>query len=289
MRPRRIVATLMGTLAAAAALAGCVRLDSTTTLSEDDTFDQHAIIAAAPEALTALRQQLGNLPEGTLPDGADPEDALAGLDLEALLDPDTFREQLAPLEGARPGSVTVEPYEDQDGRTGVELTVTDVPLAEVDDAAGTVPLAGALGIAREGDDYVVTLAPGAASQLDGLGAQESQLRLIENSVDVAVSFAFPGLVTEATAGEVAGNTVTLGLSDLLAADTIRIVGGANHQLDWGPILRWGGVALAIAAVLGGAAALVIQDRRRRAAHLPPPRKGSDGGPGTLPREETPEG
>lgn len=264
-------------------LAGCVRVTSETTLGEDDTFDQHAVIAVAPEALTALRQQLGQLDAGDLPGGEPPADALDAMDLESLLDPETFREQLAPLEEANPGSVDVQPYADEEGRTGVEITVTEVPLADVDDAAATVPLAGSTGIVRDGDTYVVTLESGAASQLEGLGAQASQLRLIENAVDVAVAFTFPGLVTEASAGEVAGNTVTLGLSDLLSADSIRIVGGATTALDWAPFLRWGLVALAVVVVVGGAALLVLQDRRRRTrTTLPPPREGAEGGLGTLP-------
>ncbi|MDN4491326.1 hypothetical protein QQX13_10830 [Demequina sp. SYSU T00068] len=281
----KVATRILAAAAAALLLAGCVRVTAETTLGTDDTFDQHAVIAVAPEALTALRQQLGQVDPGELP-----ADALDQLDLESLLDPETFLEQLAPLEEANPGSVDVQPYSDDEGRSGVELTVTDVPLADAGDATATVPLAGATGIVREGDTYVVTLESGAASELEGLGAQASQLRLIENAVDVAVAFTFPGLITEATAGEVDGSTVTLGLSDLLSADSIRIVGGASPQVDWGPFLRWGLVGLAVVVVVGGATLLVLQDRRRRASTaLPPPRPGAEGGMGTLGKDDAPPG
>ena len=281
MRSSLRVAAVIGAASAALALAGCVRLTSETVLSEDDTFSQHAIIAAAPDALATLREQMDLLGGGDIPD-----DALDGLDLESLLDPDTFREQLAPVEQARPGTVDVRDYSDEDGRTGVEIAVTDIPLDAVDDAGATMPLAGTTSIVREGATYVFTLESGAASQLEGLGAQASQVRLIENAVDVSVAFTFPGLVTEASAGEITGTTVTLGLSDLLSADAIVIVGGAQHQIDWGPYVRWGLVGLAIVVVVGGATALVLQDRRRRAGTtLPPPRDATEGGVGTLDRPD----
>ncbi|WP_062519415.1 LppM family (lipo)protein [Demequina silvatica] len=261
----------------AVALTGCVRVTTETTLGEHDTVTQHAVIAMTDQARTALEQQLAGLGED-LPEGVDPD----ALDVEALLDPDAVRERLQPLEEEFPGAVEVAAYADEDGREGVEITVTDVPLEGVDDAAGASPLTGGTAVTREGDAYVVEIATGAASGLADAGVPVDQLALVEGTVDVGVSFTFPGLVREATAGEVAGNTVTLGLTDLLASDSIRIVGGATVERDWGPLLRWGLVALAAVVLIGGATALVLQDRRRRhRSTLPPPRAAGEGGPGTL--------
>jgi len=272
----------LGALVAIAtlALAGCVRISAETTLGEDDTFSQTAVIAVTDQARTALRQQLGQLelPDVELPDGVEAPELAT--DLDALLDPDTVREQLAPLEEEYPGSVAVEPYSDEDGREGVRIDITDLPLDAAADTSGAAPLTGGTSIVREDDAYVVTLELGAASDLGGVGG--SELSLVANAVDVSVAFTFPGLVREASAGEVEGSTVTLGLTELLGADTIRIVGGAETEIDWGPWLRWGLVTLAALVIVGGAVALVIQDRRRRArTDLPPPRESSPGGPGTL--------
>ncbi|SEJ66764.1 LppM family (lipo)protein [Demequina mangrovi] len=269
---------------AAFALTGCVRVTAATTFSDEDTLSQHTVIAMTSQARTAFGQQLDqlgdlDLPEGTeLPEGAD-ADVLDGLD--ALLDPETMREGLAPLEEAHPGSVSVEPYEDEDGLEGVEIELTGIPIDELADAGGAAPVGGASSVTREGDSYVVQIESGAASGLAAAGAGADDLTLLGAAVDIEASFTFPGLVTEATAGEIVGNTVTLGLSDLLAADTIRIVGGATTEHDWGPLLKWLAVIAGALVIIGGATALVLQDRRRRhESHLPPPR-GSEGGPGTL--------
>ncbi|MDN4476014.1 hypothetical protein QQX09_09130 [Demequina sp. SYSU T00192] len=270
---------------AAVALTGCVRVSTETTFGEDDTFSQHAVIAMTSQARMVLDQQLGQLAD-RLPEGVEaPDDTL---DPGALLDPDAVLDQLAPLEDAHPGAVEVAPYEDEDGLEGVEISITDVPFDALDDAAGAAPLTGGTAVTRDGDEYVVELATGAASGLAAAGVSTDQLGLVSGAVDVAVSFTFPGLVRSASAGEVEGNTVILGLADLLAADDIRIVGGATTERDWGPLLRWGLVALGAVVVVGGAAALVVQDRRRRhRTHLPPPREGGEGGPGTLDREPPP--
>ncbi|WP_296667691.1 hypothetical protein [Demequina sp.] len=259
------------------ALTGCVRVSAESTLGPDDTFSQHAIVAMTNQARNAIESQLDQV---ELPEGVDTPDV--PLDVGALLDPDTVREQLAPLEEAEPGSVTVQAYSDDEGRNGVEIDIVDVPLDTVADAAGALPVGGASAIARDGDTYVVTIETGAASQLQAAGGGIGDLSLLEGAVDVAVAFTFPGLVREASAGTIEGTTVTLGLSDLLGSDSIRIVGGADREIDWGPLLKWGLVTLAGLLVVGGGAALVIQDRRRRArTALPPPRADGGGGVGML--------
>ncbi len=261
-------------------LTGCVRVTAETTLADDDTFSQHAVVAMTAQAASTLRQQLGSLPS----DGAD-----TLLDPAQLLDPDAVRAQLAPLEEAYPGSVDVRPYSDDQGRDGVEIDVRDIPIDVADQAAGAAPLATATSIRREGDAFVIEVATGAASQLRQAGAPVGDLGLIEGAVDVEVSFTFPGLVREASGGTIEGRTVTLGLTDLVASDTIRIVGGAGNQIDWGPWLRWGLVSLGALVLVGGATALVVQDRRRRSrSSLPLPRHGGEGGVGTLgDRQEPP--
>lgn len=267
-------------IVAVMALTGCVRVTTETTFHADETVTQHAILAADPAALDTLEQQLGSLPEGMLPDAAGTDGMVPGL--AALLDPDTLREQLAPLEESMPGSVTITDYADDEGREGVEITATDVPLERIEEAGALAAgLGGAPTVEVEEGTYTVTLATGAASALAESGADTRALGLAEAAIDFSVAFTFPGLVREASAGEITGNTVTLGLRDLLGSDQVRIVAGAEPERDWGPLLRWGLVGLAAAALVGGATALVLQDRRRRASSsLPEPREPGTG-PGTL--------
>ncbi|WP_156159157.1 LppM family (lipo)protein [Demequina gelatinilytica] len=279
---RRLAAVLALTTVA---LTGCVRVTTATTFSDHDTLSQHAVIAMTDQARLVMGEQLGQLGDAPLPDGAELPEGAEDLDvlgaLDSLLDPDTVREGLAPLADEYPGSVTVEPYADDDGLEGVEIDLADLPFAALEDAAGVAPVGGASGVTREGDTYVVELSSGAASSLSAAGASADDLTLLGGAVDIEASFTFPGLVQEATAGEIVGNTVTLDLADLMSADTIRIVGGANPQHDWGPALRWLLVAVGALVIVGGATLLVLQDRRRRhRSHLPPPRP-SEGGPGTV--------
>lgn len=281
MTPRwRPVAATLVAATGALILTGCVRLTADTTLNEGETFSQHSIIAAAPDALTTLREQLNMLGAGAiLPEGAD--DALGQLDIASALDADAVREQLSELSATYPGAVKVADYQDEDGLTGVEVTLTDLPITAIEQSAAATPL-GAASITREDDIYVIDVTTGAATQLSGAGIGASQLALIEGAVTISASFTFPGLVTTASAGTIAGNTVTLTLGDLLSTDAIHIEGGATHAIDWAPIIKWGLVIIAGLAIIGGATALVLQDRRRRHSnHLPPPRATGGTGAGVL--------
>ncbi|WP_062465325.1 LppM family (lipo)protein [Demequina soli] len=253
-------------LAALLALSGCVRLTTETTFGTDDTVTQHTVVAMTAQARTTLQERLGSVAD-RLPDGVD-----------GLLDPATVRRELAPLARAHPGAVDVTPYTDDQGRAGVEITVSDVPLDALDDAAGGASaLTGASSVTRERDAYVVVVRTGAASALAAAGVDAGQLSLAGGAVEVRAAFTFPGLVRSASAGEIAGHTVTLGLADLAGSDEIRIVGGATVERDWAPLLRWGLVALGALVIVGGAILLVVQDRRRRhRSPLPPPRAAGDG-------------
>ena len=241
---------------AAVALAGCVRVTSDTTVSDADTFSQVTIIATTP----AARAQLGDT---------------AGVDLGNLKGLVTDSDAYKDLAQKYPGQVAVEDFEDGD-LSGVEVTTTDLPLDEFAGAfaqlSSNLPLTGAATLVRTGETYVVTIPSGdAAATLEDAGISPSQLELLSGQVNVGVSFTFPGLVTSATAGEIDGHTVTIGLADLASGEDITIVAGAGKQTNWKPWLMWGGIGLAALVIIGGATALIVQDvRRHRSTKLPPP-------------------
>ncbi len=246
----------------AVALAGCVRLDVDTRLGSDDTVSTHAIIAYDPAI-------------------ADDVEGAIGMDPAGLIDAVLASEELAALDADYPGTITIQGYEDED-LTGVEIEIDDLPLSALEGAMGD----GA-GITRDGDEFVVALPLGAfaeAAGLDGADAPGSMigggpgvlpggggLGLIASSVEVEIAVTFPGLVTYASTGEVSGRTVTLGLADLIAGDDVELRGGADFAIDWDPLLRWGGIALAVVVIVGGAAVLLARDHRaRQRTALPAP-------------------
>ncbi|MFV0632875.1 LppM family (lipo)protein [Demequina sp.] len=247
-------------------LAGCVRVTSDTAFHSDQTFSQHAIVAADMDALGSLLAGQG-----------------LDLDLEGLLGDLDESAALSDLQERYPGKIEVAEYADED-LTGVELTVTDMPLDELttlsQEAAG---LGAQASVDVVDGQYVVTMTMPDELDLTSSGLTSSNLDLAANAVDVEVTYSFPGPVTQASAGEIDGHSVTLSLADLLASDQITIVASASDQIDWGPWLRWGGVTLALMLIIGGAAALVLQDRRKRTTtHLPPPVTGTTpSGPGVL--------
>ncbi|MDN4480628.1 LppM family (lipo)protein [Demequina muriae] len=261
---------------AALALTGCVRTTVDTTIGADGTFSQHSVVAFSDDVAAQIGDQ-------------------AGMDVGALFDDLDGSPELAALEEQYPGQVLVEPYDDGE-LAGVELTLTDLPLDEFNAAAEQTAsgIGGAATLTEADGQFIVEMMSPDDLDLDSLGVSESQLGLLESSVEVAITYTFPGIVEEATAGEIEGNTVTLGLTDLASGQDIRIVAGADDQFDWGPVLRWGGIVLAFILVVGGAAALIIQDRRKhRQSALPPPATTEDPhGPGMLvdgPVDDTPAG
>lgn len=257
------------------ALSGCVRVLVDTTVHEDDTFSGRVVLAVTE----AVEEQLtGNAPgdfEGLVPAGDPFADAASS-------------EEFVELQERFPGQIEVRDYVEGD-RQGIELTVDRLPLEEFNATAGHMAaFAGpSTTLTREGNTYVVTLeatgaderaeidgeeVPGGPLVPGGPGLPGGDIGLLESAIDFDIIYRFPGLVTEASAGTINGNTVTLGLSDVVDGGEIRIVAGADPEINWGPIVQWGLIALAFVVIIGGATALVIQDKRkRRPTHLPPPR------------------
>lgn len=249
---------------AALALAGCVRIDSDTSIGADDTFSQHIIVAYTDAVATQIGQQ-------------------AGIDVGDLIGGLTDSDELRDAQSKYPDQISIEDYAEGD-LTGIEVTITDMPLSEFNDAASqlTAGLGATATIEHVGNEFVVTMSsagltsgmsgggPGGLD-LDSLGISGGTLMALGNAIDFEVSYTFPGLVVEASAGEIDGNTVILGVNDILSGDDIRLVGGDSVQIDWWPFVKLALVVLAFASVIGGAALLVRQDKRRqRSNSLPPP-------------------
>ena len=242
-------------VAVAVALSGCVKVVADTTVHADDTYSQEIVVAANQEALAQAAAQ----------GGADvPVDLLGAADSD---------QPFADLTQQYPDSITVEEYREDD-LEGVAISVDRLPLSEFETAANAATASAGVNatLVREGDDYVVTLVTTDVPAFDQAGAAGGNLSALESAIEFEIIYRFPGQVTEASAGEVKGNQVTLGLSDILETQDIRIVAGADPSINWGPLLQWGLIALGFIVIIGGAALLVLQDRRKRhATHLPPPR------------------
>ncbi len=268
-----------------ATLAGCLRLTSDTQVHPDDTFSQVAIIAANAEARAQLESQ-------------------AKLDLTDLKGIITSSDEYLALAKDYPGQVSVEDYSEGD-LSGVKMTGTNLPLDAFADSfsqfTSQLPFSGQASLVHTEDTYVVSIPSGQfASLMAGSGVTPAAVALLSGSLDVSLTFSFPGLVTSATAGEINGKTVTIGLADLLSGNDIKIVAAAAPQFYWKPWLMWGGIGLAILVIIGGATLLITQDvRRHRTNSLPPPSPGAgnpagaepgpaDLGPGVLPTGDSPE-
>jgi len=238
-------------LTVAAMLTGCVRFQSTNTFTADDTVTQELIVALTPEAASQ-----------------------AGIDLDTL----TTQALSAPDaigRGIDPSKVTIEDYV-EGNRRGIHIIARDLTLDQFGTAAqvGIDQVAPGLGtpmrVARDGNVYVVTIPADPSRDLSGVQGA-SAIGLIADSIDFAITFTFPGPVKSATAGQVEGKTVVLGLEDLLTPDEIVIRGQATDGIAWGPILKWVGIGAAALVIIGGAALLIWQDKRRTSHNtLPPP-------------------
>ena len=261
---RRLARSLAVGAVAAVALTGCVRATVDTTIGEDDTFSQHAIVAYSDDVANQISEYLG----------ADVGSLVGSIDDNAEFR--AFQERY-------PGQVTLEDYEEGDMH-GVELTLTDLPLDEFSEAA-TQALASvdvSASLTHDDGSYLLSVTLNDDTGLAMLGLSDANIALVESSVDVEASFTFPGLVREATVGEIDGNTVTLGLADLATTPEIRIVADDSPSIDWGPLLIAIAVVAAFVLVIGGAMWLVIDDRRKsRRTALAAPVVGAASGPGVL--------
>jgi len=244
-------------LTVAAMLAGCVRFESTNTFTSDGMVTQDLTLALTPDAASQVGIDLDTLTA----------DALTGPDAPGL--------------GIDPSNVTIEDYVEGD-RRGVHIVARDLTLDEFNGAAEaglgqvTAGLGTIITVARDGDDYVVTIPADSNRDLSGVQGG-SAIGLISSSIDFAITFTFPGPVKSATAGQAEGKTVVLGLEDLLTPDEIVIRGQATPGIAWGPILKWAGIGAVAILIIGGAAFLVWQDKRRTSHNnLPAPVAASEG-------------
>lgn len=258
---------------AAIALTGCVRTTVDTTISADGTFSQQSVVAFSDDVAAQIGDQ-------------------SGMDIDALFEDLDASPEIAALQEEYPGQVVIEPFSDGE-LEGVEITLTDLPLDEFNAAAEQTAsgIGGAATLEEVDDQFILEIVSPEEVNLDDLGITEAQLGLFESSVDISIVYTFPGLVDEATVGEIEGNTVTLGLADLASGQDIRIVAGASDQFNWGPLLQWGGIALAFLLVVGGAAALIVQDRRKGRRNTLPPHVTTEDphGPGMLGNDADPDG
>ncbi|WP_061961379.1 LppM family (lipo)protein [Demequina flava] len=264
-RSVRTLARVVGAVAVAVALTGCVKATADTTFGEDETFSQRAVVAYEDSVADDLTERLG----------FDVDSVVEGLDESP---------EFLALQEEYPGQIELADYDDGE-LEGLELTLTDMPIdafAEAsDEVLGTVGASASVELVD--GMYIVSVTQSSDDALALLAVGPSQLELVESAVDVHATFTFPGPVREATAGEISGNTVSLGIADLATTPEIRIVADAQGSIPWGTILTWVAVIAGFAIIIGGATALVIQDRRasRRNA-LPDPTTDPDAsGPGML--------
>lgn len=239
------------TAIAVLALAGCARFTAVDTFSQDNTVTQDLTLALTPDAAMQVGIDLGTLTAAALKSKS--ADAFPGID---------------------PSKITIEDYTEGD-RKGVHIVARDLTLDEFNAAAteGSSSIANGLGtpmtVAREGDTYIVTVPADPARDLSQVRGGGS-LGLVSSSVDFSITMEFPGPVKSATAGQVDGKKVVLGLEDLFTPDEIVIKAQATPGIAWGPILRWLGIGAIAVIIVGGAAFLIWQDKRKqRLNNLPP--------------------
>jgi hypothetical protein len=226
-------ARIIGALALAMGLTGCVKLDVDLTVTSDDTTNGTLILAVETRLLEAAGQT-----------------------------PDSLYDTLAANVG-NDASIKPEKY-DKDGFSGIELTLEDVPLATVPDLG---PI-GSLQFTRDGDQYqfdaVLNLGADVTSSI-------SVPEGLTSDADLQVAVTFPGEVT-ATNGQKDGRTVrwtpVLGRSNELTA-TALATGGATGTGDDGTS-GWLVLVAVIGglAVVSVAAALFLTRRRELARTVP---------------------
>jgi hypothetical protein len=173
---RKGVLRVLGVAALATALAGCLKVDVSLEINDDESIDGHVIMAVSDE----LAQLTGQ-------------------------DPETLAQQFEDdvMEDA-PEGVTQESYEDDEFQ-GTRLVLDGVALEEFDFSDDET-----LSIVHEGDEYQVNgmLDMTGADELGDLSGEEQELiEGFADSMDVRVAITFPGDVIEHN-GELEGRTVT---------------------------------------------------------------------------------
>jgi hypothetical protein len=238
MKPRKVMtAVSVGTLAIA--LTGCMKLDMTLELNNDDTVDGTMIFAFDKSVAGFMGEEFDTMMDGMVEDTTD-----------------------------MPEGATAEPYED-DTYEGAEYTFTGSPLSEFNDEDMT--------ITHEDGEWELTgtmdLTEEEVGSQDDLGDFGDISEMADFDVRIAVTF--PGEVLE-TNGEVDGTTVTwrptFGESAEMHARAGESGGGSGDGL---PAWLWIVIAVVVlAALLGG---LFIFSRGQKASSSVPATAPSEGG------------
>ncbi|MGH8774768.1 MAG: LppM family (lipo)protein [Jiangellaceae bacterium] len=221
----------LGAVALAAVLTGCLKLDMSLDVQDDETVDGHVIIG--------IDRGLADL------SGADPGSISDELQGDVMED--------------APKGVTAEPYEDDD-YIGTRMVFEAVALDELDLGEGDD-----ISIVHEGDEYVLsgTFDLSDSGDFGDLGEDEDFLEGFAGSMDVQLNVTFPGEVIDHN-GELDGRTVTW-----TPEVGERLELQARSQDSGGSSFPWLIVAvLAGLVAIGAAAVLVLRGRGATAAGEP---------------------
>jgi hypothetical protein len=222
---RKGVLHVLGVAALATALAGCLKVDMSLEINDDESIDGHVIMAVSDEFAQLTGQ-----------------------------DPETLAQQFEDdvMEDA-PEGVTQEPYEDDEFQ-GTRLVLDGVALEEFNVSDDET-----LSIVHEGDEYQVNgvLDMTGAEELGDLSGEEQELiDGFADSMDVRVAITFPGDVIEHN-GELEGRTVTWTPE---FGETLDIQARAEDSA--GSSFPWWIVGVGAALVAVAAMVLLLALRRR---------------------------
>lgn len=236
---RREAHRALAAVVLAASLTGCMKIDMSLDIQEDESIDGNVILAVSEELAE-----------------------LAGVDQESLAE--QLRTEV--MEDA-PEGVTEEPYEDEQFQ-GTRVVMDGVPLDELDFSDDDQ-----FAIVHEGDEYRVdgVLDLTGADQLEGLA--EDQLALFDDaaeSMDVRIAITFPGEVLEHN-GELDGRTVTWTPE---FGENVDIEARAEDSS--GTSFPWLVAGVVAGVLLIGAVAVVALRRRAGAAPSTPVATAADG-------------
>jgi phosphatidylinositol mannoside-binding LppM-like protein len=229
----RVTARTIAMCALAMLMTGCIKVDLSIQLHEDNTAGGTMVFAVSRDLL-----------------------ALTGSSADDLLG------QITASAGPLPSGVRFQEsgYAD-DTFEGKTYTFQDVPI----DAFSQGTTAGeTISIKRVGDTFQVTgevdLTPAATGQLQPGAAQ------LAKDMELRVAITFPGPVSRQSGGTISGNTVTwtpvFGEKTEIQATGSAIGSGGNGSVMW--------ILLALAILLVVVVVLVlVRSRRRQVAPEPP--------------------